>query len=60
MDKCTSGIWAYLTIVDHKNFMAKCDLCLKKYLLKATLTNLKNIYLAAMELNCRLVKYLLM
>lgn len=41
MDKRTSGIWAHFTIVDYKNCIAKCDLCLKKYSFKSTLTNLK-------------------
>lgn len=30
------------TIVHKSNFIAKCNICLKRYLFQSTLTNLKN------------------
>lgn len=41
MDKRTSNTWDYFTIIDQNNLIAKCDICLKKYSFKSTLTNLK-------------------
>lgn len=41
MDKRTSGIWAHFTIVEKQNCIAKCDICIKRYSFKSTLTNLK-------------------
>lgn len=41
MDKRTSGIWSYFSVIDQTNKISKCDICLKRYSFKSTLTNLK-------------------
>lgn len=41
MDGRTSNIWNHFTIFDQSHYIAKCDICLKKYSFKSTLTNLK-------------------
>ncbi|KAF0742811.1 zinc finger BED domain-containing protein 4-like, partial [Aphis craccivora] len=38
---CTSNIWNNFTIFYQSHYIAKCDICLKKYSFKSTLTNLK-------------------
>lgn len=41
MDRRTSYIWKHFTIIDQAKKLSRCDICLKKYSFKATLTNLR-------------------
>jgi len=41
MDRRTSNIWEHFTIFDQNKYVAKCDLCRKKYSFKSTIYNLK-------------------
>jgi len=41
MDRRTSSIWNHFTVVDQSSKISKCDMCLKRYSFKSTLTNLK-------------------